>query len=615
MRDKPEKPQTMNTAEIAREAFRQLATRRIAPTPDAYREIFDEIAGTATPSAAETVLATFAEQVAKIQGDVSDFGVRFNTALAARDWKDFSKNLERMREMYLDSVPATVPVKTAPSRPANAVPIEDQQTRQLRDLLTRTLTLALASLLQGVPDLAAESESLGKAVKDAQTEAALTEIAARLKQLCFKIETTTIDPPVRKPVNKSQLKTAAAPLGEDQQANLLRDLLMRTLTMAVSSLLQAAPELAQESETLGQAIPNARTPEALADVAARLKQLCFKIELKSGDLAEQHELLLRLFKLLLENISELLDDDSWLSGQIAGVQNLLSGPISHSALKDATRSLKEVIYKQGVLKHSLTEAKITVKNMMITFIDRLSAVATTTGDYHEKIDQYSQKISHAQDIAELNSILNDVMRDTRITQNEALRSRDEMIAARQDVQEAEARIHELESKLEQMSELVREDQLTGSLNRRGLDDVFERELARAERRHSPLCIAMLDLDDFKRLNDTHGHVAGDQALIHLVRVIKDTLRTMDVIARFGGEEFLIVLPDTGIDDAMQTVTRLQRELTKQIFMHNNEKLLITFSAGVALRAQNESQESLIRRADEALYKAKRAGKNRVIAAE
>jgi diguanylate cyclase len=148
-----------------------------------------------------------------------------------------------------------------------------------------------------------------------------------------------------------------------------------------------------------------------------------------------------------------------------------------------------------------------------------------------------------------------------------------------------------------------------------LDDVFERELARSERHNSPLCVAMLDLDDFKHLNDTHGHTVGDDALVHVVRVIKDTLRSMDVIARFGGEEFLIILPDTTLDDAMDTVTRVQRELTKRIFMHKNERLLITFSAGVALRIGNEEQLSMIKRADAALYKAKRAGKNRVVAAE
>ena len=165
-----------------------------------------------------------------------------------------------------------------------------------------------------------------------------------------------------------------------------------------------------------------------------------------------------------------------------------------------------------------------------------------------------------------------------------------------------------------MSELVREDQLTGSLNRRGLDDVFERETARSDRRGTPLCIALLDLDDFKRLNDTYGHQAGDSALKHLVKIVKETLRSMDVIARFGGEEFLILLPETTVEAASQTMTRLQRELTKHFFLHDNEKVLITFSAGVALRQPNEDQAALVQRADKAMYEAKKTGKNRVIVA-
>jgi diguanylate cyclase len=126
---------------------------------------------------------------------------------------------------------------------------------------------------------------------------------------------------------------------------------------------------------------------------------------------------------------------------------------------------------------------------------------------------------------------------------------------------------------------------------------------------------MLDLDDFKRLNDTYGHQAGDAALKHLVRIVKDTLRSMDVIARFGGEEFLILLPETTAEAAAQTMTRLQRELTKHFFMHENDKLLITFSAGVALRIPNEEQAALVARADQAMYRAKKAGKNRVMVAE
>jgi diguanylate cyclase len=525
-----------NPAEIAREAFRRLATRRIAPTPQAYRAIYNEVAGVTddeaaaqshSPSSAsqhpdesagtgaEDVLNQFADKLAQTPGEVADHGRRFNRAVSLHDWDGCVKILSQLVEKHIRKGGG---IETA-------APAEAQHMRLLRDLLSRTLTLAVASLLAGAPALSTEAESLGAAVKLAQTE------------------------------------------------------------------------------------------EALGEIAQRLKQLCYQIELKSGDKAEQQELLLRLFKLLLENVSELLDEDSWLRGQVEAVQNLIASPFDHRALETATRALKEVIYKQGQLKHSLSDVKLTVKNMMMTFIDRLSHVATSTGDFHEKIGGFSEQISRADNITQLNQVLDDVLRETRLVQSEALSSRDKMLLARQEVQDAELRIHTLEAKLQHMSELVREDQLTGSLNRRGLDDVYEREAARADRRGTPLCIALLDLDDFKRLNDTYGHIAGDAALKHLVKVVKDTLRSMDVIARFGGEEFMILLPETGVEAAAQTMTRLQRELTKHFFMHDNEKVLITFSAGVALRAPAEDQAALVTRADRAMYQAKQTGKNRVVVAE
>ena len=528
------KTKTSNPAEIAREVFRRLASRRIPPTPDAYRDIYDEIMGTAANLNAETVLTKFAASIAEKPGEVSRFGVRFNRSLAERDWEDYSKNLNLLIDKFVS---------------------------------------------QAKPNATSASNVL---------------------------QANTI-------INK-RFDNESRSSNENAQTKILRDLLNRTLSLALASLLQSEPELAEESESIALLLDDASSEEALASVAVRLKKLCFKIETKSGDIAEKQELLLRLFNLLLDNVSGFIDEDAWLSGQITGIQDVLSGPLSHSALINATRSMKDVIYKQGKLKHSLTQAKVTVKKMMITFIDRLSAVAATTGDYHEKIDQYSHKISLAQTIGELNKILEDVMRETRITQTEALRSRDEIINVQLDAQQAQEHIKTLESKLEQMSELVREDQLTGSLNRRGLDEVFEREIARSDRRKTPLCIAMLDLDNFKQLNDGLGHIAGDGALIHLVNIIKDTLRTVDVVARFGGEEFLIVLPDTSIEYASQTVSRLQKALVNKPFTYNGTTVLMTFSAGVALRQSGEDQAQLIKRADDALYDAKHSGKNCVVVA-
>jgi diguanylate cyclase len=532
MSSKPTTPE-QNPADIAREAFRRLAVRRIAPTPEAYREIYNEIAGIApepAPASAtaaplgsadpgpESVLSQFATRLTDGAGELGEYGRRFNRAVKTRDWEGYARALSQLVEKHFVAPKKGIEVAGMPGE-------ESEQTRSLRDLLARTLTFAVASLLAGAPVLAAEAESLGAATKTAHSE------------------------------------------------------------------------------------------EALAEIAVRLKQLCYQIEVRGGDSGEQQELLLRLFRLLLENVSELLDDDSWLRGQIEAVQNLIAGPLDVRALEEATRSLKEVIYKQGQLKHSLSDVKLTVKNMMMTFIDRLSQVAASTGDFHEKIGGYSDKISKADNISELNSILDEVLKETRIVQNEALKARDKMMLAKQEVQDAEARIHTLEAKLQHLSELVREDQLTGSLNRRGLDDVFERETARSDRRGTPLCIAVLDLDDFKKLNDTYGHIAGDAALKHLVKIVKDTLRSMDVIARFGGEEFLILMPETTVEAAASTMTRLQRELTKHFFLHDNEKVLITFSAGVALRRPNEQQTELVKRADKAMYTAKQTGKNRVVIAE
>jgi diguanylate cyclase len=285
------------------------------------------------------------------------------------------------------------------------------------------------------------------------------------------------------------------------------------------------------------------------------------------------------------------------------------------AIADAERSLRNAVIKQGMLKQSLTDAKSTLKSLMTSFIDRLGEITESTGEYHQKIEGYSKKISKSNNITELSHLLEDIMQDTRIIQASALRSHEELLGTRKQVEVAQAKIKELEQELNQVSELVQQDQLTGALNRRGMDAAFEREATRADRSHHPICVALLDIDNFKRLNDTLGHQAGDQALVHLSSVIKETLRPSDSVARYGGEEFIVILPEIGLEEAAATIERLQRELTKKFFLHENDRVLVTFSAGVAQRAPEESQEDVIGRADKAMYEAKKTGKNRVVVAK
>jgi diguanylate cyclase len=276
--------------------------------------------------------------------------------------------------------------------------------------------------------------------------------------------------------------------------------------------------------------------------------------------------------------------------------------------------LKEVIFKQSQLKHSLNEARESLKQMLAGFVDHLAEFADSTSDYHDKIEICADRISNADDISELEDVLAEVIRETKIIQLNAQRSRDELRNAKQSVEDAEKRIGELQAELDKASTLVRHDQLTGVLNRRGLEEAFEKETARAQRRQSTLCVALLDIDNFKKLNDTLGHDAGDAALVHLTTVIRETMRPQDTVARFGGEEFIILLPDTPLEDAQTALVRLQRELTRRIFLHNNNRQLITFSAGVTDLRAGDTQSSVSKRADEAMFAAKQAGKNRVLIA-
>ncbi len=408
--------------------------------------------------------------------------------------------------------------------------------------------------------------------------------------------------------------TTPAPLATSAGGNELLNQLRELLAQSLENTQPSHPELADEIKRLVTVVRATNDPARISDLAKQLRQFWLKLELRGGDKVKIQEGLLRLLRLLVENVSELVSDDEWIHGQITALQEIIAQPMDKHAIADAERNLRDAIIKQSTLKQSLTDAKTTLKSLMTTFIDRLGNLTESTGEYHQKIEGYSQKISKTNNLTDLSHLLDDIMQDTRVIQASALRSHEELLITKKQADEAEDRIKELEHELMQVSELVREDQLTGALNRRGLDEAVDVEIKRADRSKSAFSVALIDIDNFKKLNDTLGHQAGDRALTHLTQVIKETLRPTDAVGRYGGEEFLILLPGTSLEAAVETIQRLQRDLTKKFFLHNNDKILVTFSAGVALRVEGEDQEDLIGRADKAMYHAKQTGKNRVVAA-
>ena len=168
---------------------------------------------------------------------------------------------------------------------------------------------------------------------------------------------------------------------------------------------------------------------------------------------------------------------------------------------------------------------------------------------------------------------------------------------------------ELKEALERNLLLARQDSLTLLPNRRHAQELLEQEERRARRHNVAISVCLLDIDHFKRVNDTFGHAAGDTVLRLVAQQAVGTLRTSDVLARWGGEEFLLLMPDTALDEAVGVVQRLREHLTQDRVWAQQPHLRVTFSSGIAAHMANEAMADTISRADVSLYQAKQRGRN------
>ncbi|MCF8198498.1 MAG: diguanylate cyclase [Sulfuritalea sp.] len=369
------------------------------------------------------------------------------------------------------------------------------------------------------------------------------------------------------------------------------------------------------SEQLSELLLALRSPSMdIEDIETRLADFSRRLSIASEDQNEIKTMLLKLLHLVLENIGVLSLDDSWLKGQIDELLVAVAPPLTLRRLDDAERRIKDVMSKQSEAKNRSIEAQQELRAMLATFIERLSLMNTSSDVFQNKIEASARKIERVKRIEEMAPLLKEVIEATRTMAEDARSAHDKLETMQEKVLAIEAELVKLHLELDHASTQARHDPLTDVLNRKGLTEAMAREIANMRRKDTPLSIALLDIDNFKKLNDHLGHEKGDQALQHLVKVARQCMRPVDSLARYGGEEFVILMPDTLLDKGIQAMTRLQRALTKEFFLAGSDNVLITFSAGVAQMTDGESGSAAIKRADQAMYLAKRAGMNRVLGA-
>jgi diguanylate cyclase len=236
-----------------------------------------------------------------------------------------------------------------------------------------------------------------------------------------------------------------------------------------------------------------------------------------------------------------------------------------------------------------------------------SDVALAPAGYYQRIEAMAKRIRATRSIDQIIEILDEALVDTRSLHNNGA-----IELAEGKVRRAELEIAALKAELRKAIELTNVDPLTELLNRRGMNSSFVAEAARSDRHGAPLCIASIDIDNFKQINDTFGHPAGDAALTHIAKVMRATLRPHDVLARVGGEEFIVLLPNSNEQAAFVALNRLLKAVADNAVVCGSHRIAVTFTASIAMRAFGEQQETVETRLDAALYRAKHAGKNRVM---
>lgn len=364
------------------------------------------------------------------------------------------------------------------------------------------------------------------------------------------------------------------------------------LTHSFLTIFETYPDIVKLSKDTASAIRKADSVKDVKKAWKLLKRFALKVEFFSQDQQELQKLLFRMLELLVDNISELITDNSWIQGQIGIIQKILKTPLTLRTLKEAERVLTEVLFKQSQLKAGLIQSQTATAELLANFVNNLADFSDNTSSYHETMNDYAQKIAKITDPTELNNVLSLVMKQTQEMQTAAKKTSDSLQQAQINVQKANEKIEQLELELSKSSKEVTHDQITGVLNLNGFNAVFSEEIKTAKKSFTPLCVGIFSIDNLRATQQLYGENIAESIFKHLCQVCQQNcLRPQDNIARIDVRNFAVIFPNAEVEEAKEILLNLQRELTKAIYLHNKkDKVIITFSAGITALKFNTSED-------------------------
>lgn len=555
-------------ANLAKAALRRIAEQRLEPTPENYRKAYDAEAGVTSPEPQEAPNKP-ATSEAPSQAEEGERWSKLITRIlrgaerGGRQWTAARKkdSLQRVLEGSKSSG------QRLHQRLSQLVQSWDS------DTLDNTLLED-----DGTADAGAQATSA-----DAAPVAAQPPVA----------------PPLHPPAPAAQALATDEPPVWSASARTAVDELVRTVQVALPPA-AVSPRAGTASQAL----------VAAAQAQSSVDEACAQAR---GIIEQRHRLLDQLMGLcqsLTDSLVDLAEDESWAQGQVQAMRHQLDAGIDSRGLRHVQQLLDDARIKQQQLKRERETAREALKQLIQQMLQEIGELGHTTDRFQSNLGRYADTIDQADSLESLTGVVREMVAESRSVQSVVAQTQVKLQEEHAKAHALGERVRSLEDEIRKLSDEVSTDPLTQIANRRGMMRAFEAEQARVERQGSLLAIGLLDVDNFKKLNDQLGHQTGDEALKFLARRVSECLRPVDVVARYGGEEFVVMLPDTPADEGQQVLTRLQRTLSAEFFTHDEHKVFITFSAGVTAYRPGEPIEAALERADIGLYEAKRTGKNR-----
>lgn len=323
--------------------------------------------------------------------------------------------------------------------------------------------------------------------------------------------------------------------------------------------------------------------------------------------------MLDLFAHLVSHLGAVFSGDTAAAAELGSLQQVVRRPLDGARIDLARSVIEPWLRRQAALQRGALEARVTSRDVVGAVMRSLGAFLGHNERFNQALQQDLRRLEVGLDEQQLGELARELLQRGVTLQGHSSELGQQLQRAQQQAEQALQRIRALESELQQASQQLQEDPLTGALNRRGLDVAFARDLLRAQQSARPISVALLDLDHFKKVNDSYGHDFGDEVLRGLVQVARKLVRPGDSIARMGGEEFMVLFPDADAEAASRVVERLLVGFRNRRLLHRStgQRVELSFSAGVAQCDAGEDFGALYQRADAALRQAKQEGRQRI----